>query len=329
MSDQMKDNIMSTEDNNQASAAPTQATPEASQPETDVEETEVEEGSEETATTAPAEDKSKDQKKQEAEVKKALRSYELKVNGKSKKIDIDLDNDDEVRKYLQKAMASDEKFQEASTYKKQAEQLVEQLQKDPLSILRNPALGLDIRKLAEQVLLQDLEDQQKSPEQKELEEARRKLKDYEEMKSKSEETRKRVQLEEATKRNYEEVENSMIQALEKADIPAEPFFVRRIADIWAAAVENGWETATLEDIMPYASEKLMGDFKAIIGKHKDPKKLEKLLGKDVLDDYRKSQVSKVKKTPMTAQQASQSTAKVEPKTDNKPKRIRIDDIGGW
>lgn len=316
-----------SEENNNGTVAPTQAAPEASQPETDVEETELEEGTEETTEQVAAE--AKDQKKQEAEVKKALRSYELKVNGKSKKIDIDLDNDDEVRKYLQKAMASDEKFQEASTYKKQAEQLVEQLQKDPLSILRNPALGLDIRKLAEQVLLQDLEDQQKSPEQKELEDARRRLKEYEDMKSKSEEDRKKMQLEDATKRNYEEVENSMIQALEKADLPAEPFFVRRIADIWAAAVENGWETATLEDIMPYASEKLMGDFKSILGKHKDPDKLEKLLGKDVLDGYRRSKVSKVKKTPMTGQQSSQSTVKVEPKAATAAKRVRIDDIGGW
>lgn len=317
-----------SDENNTGSAAPTEAAPEVSQPDTEVEATE-EDGEEQLAEGTETPETPKEVKKQEAEIKKALKSYELKVNGKSKKVDIDMDNDEEVKKYLQKALASDEKFQEASTYKKQAEQLVEMLQKDPLSILRNPALGLDVRKLAEQVLLQDLEDQQKSPEQKELEDARRKLKEYEEAKSKNEEERKKMQLEEATKRNYEEVENSMIQALEKSDIPAEPFFVRRVADIWAAAVESGWETATIEDIMPYASEKLMGDFKSIISKHKDPAKLEKLLGKDVLDGYRKANLSRVKKTPMTAQQSATSTAKVEPKPANAPKRIRIDDIGGW
>lgn len=280
---------------------------------------------------AASSEQTKEEKKQQAEIKKALKEFELKVNGKSKKVALDLDNEDEVKKYLQKAMAADEKFQEASTYKKQAEQLVEMLQKNPLAILKNPALGLDIRKLAEQVLLEDLEEQQKSPEQKKLEEYERKLKAYEEEKARIEEERKRMQLEEATKRQYEEVETSMITALEKADLPAEPFFVRRVADIWASAVESGWEDAKLEDIMPYVEQRLRSDFQSVIKKNADPDRLEKLIGKDVLDGYRKSKVSKVKKTPTTAQQAAQTTtAKPQEKAQaNQPKKIRIEDIGGW
>ena len=319
-----------SEDNN----TPAQAAPEAAPAPTEnaseetTEEVVEDEGSEVEAS-ATEEQTPKEQKKQEAEIKKALKSFELKVNGKSKKVDIDMDNDEEVKKYLQKAMAADEKFQEASSYKKQAEQLVEMLQKDPLSILRNPALGLDIKKLAEQVLLQDYEDQQKSPEQKKMEEYEKKLKAYEEEKTRIEEEKKQRQLEDATKRNYEEVETSMIAALEKADIPAEPFFVRRVADIWAAAVESGWEDAKLEDIMPYVTSRLKNDFKSVVDKNKDPDKLEKLLGKDVLDGYRKSKVSKIKKTPVTAAQATSSTAKPVDKAPAAPKKIRIDDIGGW
>ncbi len=317
---------------NQGTVAPEAApAPEISQDASESTETDnlddVSEGVEASAEGNPSDNK--EQKKQEAEIKKALKSYELKVNGKSKKIDIDMDNDDEVKKYLQKALASDEKFQEASTYKKQAEQLVEMLQKNPLSILKNPALGLDIRKLAEQVLLEDLEEQQKSPEQKKMEEYEKKLKAYEEEKTRIEEERKRMQLEEATKRQYEEVETSMISALEKADLPAEPFFVRRVADIWASAVESGWEDAKLEDIMPYVENRLRNDFQSVIKKNADPDKLEKLIGKDVLDGYRKSKVSKMKKTPTTAGQMAQSTAKVDSKPANAPKKVRIEDIGGW
>lgn len=319
-------------DENQGTAAPEAApAPETSQDATESTETDnledIADGAEASAEGNPGDNK--EVKKQEAEIKKALKSFELKVNGKSRKVDIDMDNDEEVKKYLQKALASDEKFQEASTYKKQAEQLVEMLQKNPLSILKNPALGLDIRKLAEQVLLEDLEDQQKSPEQKKLEEYEKKLKAYEDEKTRIEEERKRMQLEDATKRQYEEVETSMITALEKADLPAEPFFVRRVADIWASAVESGWEDARLEDIMPYVETRLRNDFKSVISKNADPDKLEKLIGKDILDGYRKSKVSKMKKTPTTAGQMAQSTAKVEAKPANAPKKIRIDDIGGW
>lgn len=264
-------------------------------------------------------------KKQE-EIKKALKSYELKVNGKSKKIDLDMDNDEEVKKYLQKAMAADEKFQEASSYKKQAEQLVEMLQNDPLSVLRNPALGLDIRKLAEQVLLQDLEEQQKSPEQKKLEEYERKLKEYEDNKKKEEDARRAQQLEEATRRNQTEIENSMIQALEKSDLPAEPFFIRRVADAMASAIEAGWEDVTVEDIMPYVEGRMKSDFGSLIGKHREPAKLEKLLGKDVLNEYRKHSVAKVKKTPTSA---TPSTTKAPEAAPAGPKKIRIEDMGGW
>lgn len=263
-----------------------------------------------------------------SEPPRTKKSYELKVNGKNKTIDFDSSNDEEVKSYLQKALASEEKFQEASTYRKQAEQLVERLQTDPLSILRNPALGIDIKKLAEQVLLQDMEEQNKSPEQKKLEAAEQRLKEYEEKQKSLEDQNRQAQLEEATKRNYQEVEESMMKALETSDLPGEPYFVRRVADIWAAAVESGWEDAKLEDIMPYVQERVMGDLKGLINKNKEPDKLEKLFGKDVLTEYRKSKISKMKKAPMSAANSAQSTAKTD--TPAAPaKKYKITDIAGW
>lgn len=322
-------------DENTGTAAPTEAAPAQAAPEAvqddnteDMGEDLEQSGSEAQATSKDQKLAPKEEKKQEAEIKKALREFELKVNGKSKKVSIDMDNDEEVKKYLQKAMASDEKFQEASTYKKQAEQLVEMLQKDPLSILRNPALGLDIKKLAEQVLLQDLEEQQLSPEQKKIKEYEEKLKSYDDEKKKQSQESDRMRLEEATRKNYEEVENSMLTALESADFPPEPFFVRRVADIWASAVESGWEDAKLEDIMPYVQNRLQDDFKSLIGKHKDPDKLEKLIGKDILDGYRKSKVAKMKKIPVSAQKMAEATVKPveQKKPDGNTKRIRFSDF---
>jgi hypothetical protein len=118
----------------------------------------------------------------------------------------------------------------------------------------------------------------------------------------------------------------MMQALEKSDFPAEPFFIRRVADAMASAIENGWEDVTVEDIMPYVEGRMKSDFGSLIGKHKDPVKLEKLLGKDVLNDYRKHSVAKVKAAPSTT---AKSTAKPEEPKEVKPRRMRIDDIGGW
>jgi hypothetical protein len=204
------------------------------------------------------------------------------------------------------------------------------LQEDPLKVLRNPALGHDVRKLAEQILLQDLEEESKTPEQKKIEEYERKLKAYEESeKTKEEETRK-ARLEEATRRNYEEIQTKMITALEASSFPAEPYFVRRVSDIWSAAIEGGWEDCTIEDIMPYVESKLHNDFKGLLDKHSDPEKLEKLLGKDRLDKYRKHKISKVKKVPTSANAATNSVAKaVVPEVKPVAKKVKIEDIGGW
>lgn len=307
-----------SEDNNIGTAAPeTNTAPVETAPDADV-----------TEEDAPAETPAVEAKKEE--IKKQLKSFELKVNGKSKKVDIDMDDEEQVKSYLQRALASDEKFQEAATYRKQSEQLVEMLQKDPLSILRNPALGLDIRKLAEQVLLQDLEEQQKSPEQRKIEEYEKKLKDYEGRMEKEEKDRKQAQLSEAQKRHETEIEDSMVKALQSNDIPAEPFFIRRLADVWTSAIESGWEDATIEDIMPYVKHRMDNDFKSLLDKHRDPEKLEKLLGKDILNNYRKSSVAKVKAVPKSLTSLATETAKPTEKKDVAPvKKLKITDIAGW
>src|ERR1700679_161957 len=58
-------------------------------------------------------------KKAEANRKK----YDLKVNGKSRSVELDISDDKAVTDYLQKALASDEKFQEAATLRTDEQQL--------------------------------------------------------------------------------------------------------------------------------------------------------------------------------------------------------------
>lgn len=286
--------------------------------------TDTGEGLQSTDPAKPTEAVPAEVKKQEAEIKKMMKSYELQVNGKSKKIEVDTNNDDEVKKYIQKALAADEKFQEAATYRKQAEQLVELLQTDPLKVLRNPALGLDIRKMAEQILINDLEEQQKTPEQKELEEARQKLKDFEEDKKRSEDERKQAIFQQKLTEQQQITENSIITAIDNSSLPASPYAVRRVADIMVSAVENGWEDVTIEKIMPYAEEIIMGELQQIFTKHNTPEKLEKIVGKEHLNNYRKSVIAKVKATPKTASQLGESTAKdVKDPQAPAPKRIKV------
>ena len=56
-------------------------------------------------------------KKDEAKAASTKKKYNLKVNGKQEDLELDLSNDEEISKYLQKARAFDTKAQEAAEIK--------------------------------------------------------------------------------------------------------------------------------------------------------------------------------------------------------------------
>lgn len=273
--------------------------------------------------------------KAEKEAKKeARRKYQLTVNGKAKDIEIDTDNDDEMRKYLQKAMAADEKFQEAAMTRKQAEQLVEMLRTNPVSILKHPELGLDIKALATQILNEELEEMSKTPEQKKLEEMEKQLKEYQEEKKKLEEGKRQAEMERIQAEAYQQLDDDITDALGKSDLPKSPYVIKRISDAMIEAVELGHVDVRVQDIMPYVEQQILGEIQAMF-EAKPADVMEKIIGKKNLDNYRKTKISKTKAKPVeTAQSVKDSGGKEEAKeakqkTSNNKKQKFSDVFGKW
>lgn len=263
--------------------------------------------------------------KEQKALEKAIKAYEIKVNGKSKKVELDLNDEASIKKYLEKAEGAQEKFQEAALYRKQAEQLVEMLQKDPLSILRNPALGIDVKKLAEMVLDEQLAEAQLTPEQKRIKELESALTEREKKEKELKETKDAEEKQRLTREMYVKAEQDMMQALDSSSIGASPYAVRRVADMMSALIEEGYEGVEIKDIMPFAERVILQELGGHIQKHRDPTKLEKLLGKDVLKEYRKSKISQVKKTP-NANTVETGTKSADLKKEE-PKKIKMSDWG--
>src|SRR5690606_30231940 len=140
-----------------------------------------------------------------------------------------------------KAMAADEKFQEAAMTRKQAEQLVTLLRENPLAVLKHPELGLDVKALATQILNQELDEMQKSPEQKKLEEMERQLKDREELLKKIEEEKRQAEMSRLQAEAYQQIDEDITNALSNTDLPKSPYVVKRIADAMIEAVNLGYE----------------------------------------------------------------------------------------
>lgn len=279
------------------SAAPAsiEATASATPETTDAEEVDSEE----------AEEVEKEAKEKVAGRKK---KFSLKVNGKAKDVEVDLDNDAEIEKYLQKAMGADEKFQEAAMTRKQAEQLVDMLRTNPRAILSHPDLGLDIQKLAHEIINEQIEDLSKSPEQKRLEEMEKQLKQYEEDKKKLENEKREAELGRLEQEAFQQLDDQISDALSKTSLPKSPYVVKRITDAMIEAVNLGYTDVTAAQVMPYVEEMLTNEIQRLFEESPD-EVMEKLTGKGRLDKYRKARVAKAKAKPVeTAKQVKETTS---------------------
>lgn len=82
------------------------------------------------------------------------RKFKVKVDGK----EMEVTEQELISGYALNKTAT-QKMQEASATRKQAEQFIELLRKDPIKVLTNPNLGIDAKKFAEEFLIQQYQDE--------------------------------------------------------------------------------------------------------------------------------------------------------------------------
>lgn len=268
--------------------------------------------------------------KEEAKTNK--KKYQLKVNNKTRDLEIDLSNDEEVKKYLQRAEAADEKFQEAATLRKQVEQLVSELKRNPLAILKHPELGIDIKALAQQVLNEEIEDMALSPQEKRIKELEQSLKEKEEKEKTLEEQKTAAERAKFEEQAMQDLDDQVSLALSKSNLPKSPYVVRRMADSMLAAMEMGYADVTPEQVLPFVEEQILGEINRLFESAPEDmfdKVMENVVGKKHLDRYRKQKVAKTKSAPktMTAAQVKDTGAASKPKEEKKQEApVRFKDV---
>lgn len=228
-----------------------------------------------------------------------------KVNGRESEVEIDLDNDEELARYIQKAMGADEKFQEAAGIRKQMQQFVQALKNDPLSILSHPDLGVDIKALAEKVINQEIENLQKSPEQKKMEDLERKLQDREDRLKATEEEKRTAEMSRLEEQAFQELDRDIDEALKVTTLPKSGYVMKRIADALISANDMGYTDVTVKDIMPYVESSMEAELQEMFGKMPEAV-IEKLMGTN-LDRVRKAKIAKVKTASAKVAESANST----------------------
>lgn len=263
----------------------------------------------------------KGSKKEEAS---NIKTFKIKANGKTKEIKLDMSKDADIQKYLELAEGSREKFEEAAGLRKQVEALVKELKSNPLAILKNKELGLDVKKLATQILEEELKDLEMSPEQKKLAEMERQLKEFEEEKKRISEEKKTAELEKARMQAMQQFDDEVTEALSGTKLPKSPYVVKRISDalleVYNMTDEGGnplYPDASVKDVLPYVEEQINNEIKALFEVAPD-EVLESMLGKGRLDKMRKNRIAKAKQV---APKIEETGIKSETKKDDDGQRI--------
>jgi len=229
---------------------------------------------------------------QKEQAREAIRKYKVKVGGHEREVD----EKELLRGYSHQQHAS-KILQEGQTARKQAEQFISMM-KDPEQFYEvAKKLGHDPRGLAEKYLVSQLEDELLDPREKELKEARFKLKAIEDKERKQKESIEAQRLDEVKQKYVKDFETKFIDALQKSDLPPTKPMIAEMAKYISRSAKIGFKMEPHEAAQ-LVKEDIQKAQISLIG-NADGETLLKLLGDDVAKKILTARGSKVKQTGFT------------------------------
>lgn len=290
--------------------------------------------SKEAKDKAELEKKEKEGKLSKTEAKK-LKKLKLKVDGKEMEEELPFEVDesnkevvDYLTKTIQMAKMGQKRAGEYSSLQKDVGAFFEALKKDPASVLSDPDLGIDIKKLAAQVIEQDIENSKKSPEQLErekLEQELKRLKDEREQEKKSLEEKEFQRMQEQAAIEYD---RQIDEALQSSTIPKNPYTIKKIADFMLIGLKEGLDVSA-KDVLPLVEAEIREDIKQMFAVAPE-ELIEQLIGKDVLKKMRKKNVDKVKESAKQISEAKniKDTGEKKPEQGKPKEKQKFKDFFG-
>jgi len=228
------------------------------------------------------------------------RQYEIKVNGSSKKLPLS-----EILKKASLSEGAYSKFEEAAQIRKETQEFVEFLKKDPIEALR--LLGVDPRGISEGYLKKVYEREALDPKERELLETKEQLEALKKEREDAAKAKEETTKQEEVRLAQEKLEKDFIDALEKTpEVPATPHTISRMA-YWAERAESAgikWDTEMLIDRVKSEYEEL------------DNQRLKSLKPEDIIAKLGPDGLKAIQ-AHLAAQVRNPVTAK---KTEQKPKK---------
>lgn len=220
------------------------------------------------------------------------KKYKIKVDGQEFEEELDLNDDEGIKRHIQMSKAAQKRMSESAKIKQQAEQFLQALQTDPVKLLSNPKLGLDFRKIAEEYLTKQLEVEMLSPEQRKSREMEERLKAYEEEKRQATEKQRADQQSMLEQHYAQSYDKTITEALANSGLPKTPKTVKRMAELLYSNLKNGFELEP-KSLVEMVRQDYINEIKELFGAANGDLLLQ-LLGDDVANKIRKTDLAKLR-----------------------------------
>lgn len=238
--------------------------------------------------------------------KKMLNKLKLKFNGKEVEESLPFEIPEEHAEYmtrqLQMAKLSQHKAQELGQFEREVSAFLQDLKTNPRKALSNPAIGIDVKQLAAEILEEEIRQSQKTPEQIQREELEAELQALKSEREKEKQELEARELERLTEAEFERYDNLMSQALETSNLPKSPYTVKKMTEYMIQAVENGIDVSPA-DVIPLIQKEMESDVRELM-RALPPEMVEQLLGQEIISSLRKNRVTAAKKPPVPVKSAA-------------------------
>lgn len=287
-----------------------------------VENTEPVEEGQELSGDSPAEgDLAQASTEQKEEIKQELKvmskKLKLKVDGKEIEQIVDLNDEEGLKRLLQKGMAAERRMQEAAKQRREAESILNLLQNDPEEALR--LLGRDPSKLAEDILERKLREMEMSPEEKARIEMEKKISEYEKKLQKIEQEKKMAEFRALEEKMAVDLNQQIITALDKnPELPKGAYTVKRIAAELGKYIAAGYDV-TVDQILPKVKKQMLSETKQTFRDMSDEMLVQWLNESDAIERLKRirKQRAKTQRVPETKLNEIVSVAKAKEKEAEK------------
>lgn len=253
--------------------------------------------------------------------------WKLKVDGEE--FDFDATDEDAVKREIQKARAANKRFEEAAKIRKEAEAKTSQAEqfyqmlKDPKmlrKVLSDPSIGVDVKKFAEEIVWEHIQDSQLTPEQREQREKEKRLKEYEDRETATKAEAEAKEKAASLARFEQSYESKILEALEIQGVPKKPEAVARMAQYLLKTVEDGYDL-TPSELAAQVRSDYTDEIKSLFSDVEGDQLLA-LLGDAVAEKIRKADMKRLKTThdrPFPKRSAQKQAA--QSKEAPRPKRL--------